>query len=46
MNLREIVYLVPLALLVIWMGLFPRPFVLITEKTLTHLLTQVQTFIR
>jgi NADH-quinone oxidoreductase subunit M len=46
MNLREIIYLVPLALLVLWMGLFPRPFVLITEKTLAHLLTQVQTFIR
>jgi NADH-quinone oxidoreductase subunit M len=44
MNAREIIFLLPLVLFVFWMGIFPRPFVLVTEKTLVHLLTQMQTF--
>ncbi|MDR2017776.1 MAG: NADH-quinone oxidoreductase subunit M [Syntrophobacterales bacterium] len=45
MNAREIIYLVPLAVFVIWMGLFPRPFVLTVEKTLMHLSSQLQTYL-
>jgi NADH-quinone oxidoreductase subunit M len=44
MNLREVVYLVPLAVLVLWMGIFPAPFVNTMEKTLTNLITQMQVF--
>lgn len=46
MNGREILYLVPLVLLVLWMGLFPRPFVHVSEATLVHLVSQVQSFFR
>jgi NADH-quinone oxidoreductase subunit M len=46
MNAREVIYLLPLVLFVFWMGLFPRPFVLVTEKTLAHLLAQFQAFLR
>ena len=37
LNLREILYLAPLGIFVIWVGLFPRPFVGIMENTLGHL---------
>jgi NADH-quinone oxidoreductase subunit M len=46
MNLREIVYLVPFVILVVWMGLFPRPFVRAIEPTLAHLQQQMQIFVR
>lgn len=46
MNIREVVYLIPLALLVVWMGLFPAPFVYTSEKTLAHLFAQLQVFFR
>ncbi len=41
MNLREIIYLAPLGVFVIWVGLFPRPFVNIMQTTLAHLQTQL-----
>jgi len=44
MNVREIIYLLPLALFVLWIGIFPRPFVHTIEKTLIHLATQMQGF--
>ena len=44
MNIREVVYLVPLAVFVLWMGIFPAPFVHTIEKTLTNLITQMQVF--
>ena len=44
MNGREIIYLLPLVLLVLWMGIFPRPFIHTMEKTLTHLFSQVQMY--
>ena len=44
MNPREIIYLIPLALFVLWMGIFPRPFVAVTEKTLSYLLAQMRIF--
>ena len=43
MNLREVVYLVPLGVFVLWVGLFPRPFVNILQATLTNLQTQLTT---
>ncbi|HLE18746.1 MAG TPA: NADH-quinone oxidoreductase subunit M, partial [Syntrophales bacterium] len=42
MNVREIFYLAPLAIFVIWVGLFPSPFVRILESTLTHLHAQLR----
>ena len=45
MNIREVVYLAPLVVFVIWMGLFPRPFVLTVEKTLGHLSSQLQNYL-
>jgi NADH-quinone oxidoreductase subunit M len=41
MNVREIIYLIPLGIFVIWVGLFPRPFVQIMESTLMHLQTRL-----
>jgi NADH-quinone oxidoreductase subunit M len=37
LNVREIIYLVPLGIFVIWVGLFPRPFVNVMENTLGQL---------
>ncbi|MCX5805203.1 MAG: NADH-quinone oxidoreductase subunit M [Proteobacteria bacterium] len=44
MNVREIIYLLPLALFVLWMGIFPRPFVAVIEKSLSFLMTQMRTY--
>jgi NADH-quinone oxidoreductase subunit M len=44
MNLREVIYLLPLGVLVIWIGLFPQPLIRMMEKTLGHLLVQLQVF--
>jgi len=44
MNLREVIYLFPLGVFVIWIGLFPRPLVRMMENTLGHLLWQLQVF--
>jgi len=44
MNVREIIYLFPLVVFVLWVGIFPRPFINTIEKTLDHLLTQFQIF--
>ena len=46
MNAREVIYLLPLALFVVWMGLFPRPFVQVIEKTLMNLHSQMDIFFR
>jgi len=46
MNAREVIYLLPLALFVVWMGLFPRPFVQVIEKTLMNLHSQMNIFFR
>jgi NADH-quinone oxidoreductase subunit M len=37
LNVREVVYLLPLAVFVFWVGLFPRPFVVVMETTLANL---------
>jgi NADH-quinone oxidoreductase subunit M len=44
MNLREIVYLIPLALFVLSVGVFPKPYVTIMERSLANLLSQFKTF--
>jgi NADH-quinone oxidoreductase subunit M len=44
MKIREIIYLLPLMLLVLWMGIFPRPFVAVMEKSLSFLVTQMRTY--
>ena len=41
LNVREFVYLTPLAVFVIWVGLFPYPFVRVMETTLVHLFMQL-----
>ena len=41
MNLREIIYMLPLAVFVLWVGLFPRPFVNVMEYTLVNLAMQL-----
>ena len=41
LNVREIVYLTPLAVFVLWVGLFPSPFVRVMENTLVHLYMQL-----
>ena len=37
LNAREVIYLLPLAVFVFWVGLFPRPFVQVMETTLVNL---------
>ncbi|MCG6537354.1 MAG: NADH-quinone oxidoreductase subunit M, partial [Syntrophales bacterium LBB04] len=37
LNVREVMYLLPLAVFVFWVGLFPRPFVSVMETTLVNL---------
>jgi NADH-quinone oxidoreductase subunit M len=46
MNAREVIFLAPLVLFVIWVGLFPRPYVSVMEKSLAHLLDQMKPFIQ
>ncbi len=42
MNVREIIYLVPLSIFVFWVGLFPRPFLAVMEVTLMNLQMQLK----
>ncbi|MBI5585909.1 MAG: NADH-quinone oxidoreductase subunit M [Deltaproteobacteria bacterium] len=42
LNLREIVYLIPLALLVLWIGFAPTPFLDVMHASVEHLIQQVQ----
>ncbi len=37
LNVREVLYLLPLAVFVFWVGLFPRPFIQVMETTLVNL---------
>ena len=43
LNLRELATLVPLVLLVFWIGFYPKPFLGFMEVSVDHLVTQVQT---
>jgi NADH-quinone oxidoreductase subunit M len=40
-NARELVAILPLALFVLWVGLYPKPFLEIIDASVKHLLTQV-----
>lgn len=42
MNFREIVYLAPLAMFVLWIGFAPAPFLDVMHATVNHLVEQVQ----
>ncbi|HBA55871.1 complex I subunit 4 family protein [Syntrophorhabdus aromaticivorans] len=44
MNAREVIYLIPLVILVFWMGIGPAPFVNTMKTTLTNLFTQMEVF--
>jgi len=46
MKAREYVFLIPLAVFVIWMGLFPKPFLAVIDSSLVHLFGQMQAFLR
>ena len=40
-NARELAAIVPLAVFVLWVGLYPRPFLAIIDASAKHLLSQV-----
>jgi NADH-quinone oxidoreductase subunit M len=40
-NAREMVAIVPLAVFVLWVGLYPKPFLNVIDASVKHLLTQV-----
>jgi NADH-quinone oxidoreductase subunit M len=40
-NARELAAILPLAVLVIWVGLYPKPFLAIIDASVKHLLVQV-----
>ena len=42
MNIREIIYLVPLAIFVLWIGFSPGPFLDVMHASVDHLIQQVQ----
>jgi NADH-quinone oxidoreductase subunit M len=42
MNLREIIYLAPLVILVLWIGFSPGPFLEVMHSSIDHLIQQVQ----
>jgi NADH-quinone oxidoreductase subunit M len=41
-NKREIAYLVPIVILMFWMGVYPKPFLRKMDASVTHLLDRVQ----
>jgi NADH-quinone oxidoreductase subunit M len=42
MNVLEIAYMLPLIILMFWIGLYPRPFLNLMEPTVQHYVTQMQ----
>ncbi|TIX75086.1 MAG: NADH-quinone oxidoreductase subunit M, partial [Mesorhizobium sp.] len=40
-NARELVAILPLAVFVLWVGLYPKPFLDIIDASMRHLLAQV-----
>jgi len=41
MNLREYITIIPLIILIFWIGLYPKPFMKTFEASVTHLITKV-----
>jgi len=41
MNKREIVYLVPVVIMMFWMGIYPKPFLRKMDASVTHLLHKI-----
>ena len=41
MNLREMITMVPMIILVFWIGLYPQPFLKTFDASVTHLITKV-----
>lgn len=41
MNLRELIMLVPIIVLVFWIGIYPKPFLKTFDASVTHLITKV-----
>jgi NADH-quinone oxidoreductase subunit M len=42
MNILEVAYMLPLVLLMFWIGLYPRPFLKLAEPTVNHYVSQMQ----
>jgi NADH-quinone oxidoreductase subunit M len=42
MNFREIGYMLPLVILMFWIGLYPRPYLNLMRPTVDHYVTQMQ----
>jgi NADH-quinone oxidoreductase subunit M len=42
MNYREIGYMLPLVILMFWIGLYPRPYLNLMQPTVNHYVTQMQ----
>ena len=42
LNAREMAAILPLAVFVLWVGFYPKPFLNIIDASVKHLLTQVQ----
>ena len=42
MNVREIGYMLPLVILMFWIGLYPRPYLNLMRPTVDHYVTQMQ----
>ena len=40
-NKREIAYLVPIVVMMFWMGIYPKPFLRKMDSSVTHLLNRV-----
>ncbi|MCH8291241.1 NADH-quinone oxidoreductase subunit M [Candidatus Poribacteria bacterium] len=40
LNLREIVVLIPIVIFIVWIGVYPKPFLSRMEKSVNHVLTQ------
>ena len=40
-NKREIAYLVPIVIMMFWMGIYPKPFLRKMDSSVTHLLNRV-----
>ena len=43
LNAREVAVLLPLVILIVWIGVYPKPFLQRMEPSVTHLLDQMKT---